>query len=231
MSFGKSWWGPAIWTSIHVIAASFPDYEDKVRFKHFKAFMFSLTRILPCNECRRHLRQNLEVVEPIDNYGQNRRRLFLWTWKLHNHVNKMLGKSEMPLATALNIYSPKNIDKTFWGRPIWKAIHSMASSYPSRYIKEYADCFKAFMISLTHLLPCDYCQNHLFTHLKTHHIDKYLGKRDDLFLWTWILHNEVNKHINTYVKGANKRLVPLEEARRMYGLTTQDPRSGDRRRV
>jgi hypothetical protein len=215
---GKNWWGPAVWTMIHVVAASYPDHYDKAVAKHFRAFIYALTRILPCGECRVHLRRNLDVIDPIDNYFQNNERLFLWTWKLHNRVNVMLGKAELPYNNAVQIYSPHNIDKRFWGRPIWKSIHSMAANYPQTYNREIADCFKAFMVTLTHLLPCDYCQKHLFEHLKTHQIDRYMNSRDNLFLWTWILHDEVSKHINQYVKGSTKERISLNRAREIYGL-------------
>lgn len=216
--YGKTWWGPAVWTMIHVVALFYPDRYDKEVAKHFRAFIFSLTRLLPCQECRIHLRQNLEVHDPIENYFQNNERLFLWTWKLHNRVNRMLRKPEMPYSNAIQIYNVGKIDKRFWGRPIWKSIHAMAATYPQSYQKEYADCFKAFMVTLTHLLPCTYCQKHLLEHLKKYHIDRYLGNRDDLFMWTWMLHDEVSKHINQYVKGANKERISLNNARALYGL-------------
>lgn len=87
MSGSRNFWGPTIWKTIHIMALSYtPDKKD-----HFKKFINELQYLLPCEECRHHLRQNLKIL-PIDDYLQNNHQAFMWSYMLHDIVNKQLGK-------------------------------------------------------------------------------------------------------------------------------------------
>ena len=78
----------------------------------------------------------------------------------------------------------------FWGPSLWNTIHSMAADYKP----ENADRFVGFIHSLRDgLLPCPKCRDHLAENLTKYPIEHYLGSNHDLFYWTYILHDEVNK--------------------------------------
>jgi hypothetical protein len=83
-----------------------------------------------------------------------------------------------------------------WGPPFWFVIHITALAYPQK--PTYADkkAAKEFFESLSFLLPCPICKTHLKTHLRKHPITPHLDRRDDLFKYTVILHNEVNISLN-----------------------------------
>ena len=81
--------------------------------------------------------------------------------------------------------------KNEWGPRVWFVIHTMAASYdPSN-----AKYFKAYMVCLTRLLPCPECKQHLESNLASLNIDNYLGSRESLFKWTYLLHEAVNNQL------------------------------------
>jgi len=92
-------WGPNVWKSIHYIALGYPKtptYEDKMNYKNF---FLSVGPVLPCMKCSMNFKKHLDEL-PIDGYLENTDRLFAWTVKLHNLVNKENGKGEMSVAHA-----------------------------------------------------------------------------------------------------------------------------------
>jgi len=86
------------------------------------------------------------------------------------------------------------ISPQVWGPLFWHVIHIVALSYPiqepSYGVKRHA---KEFFESLASLIPCPVCRDHYTEHLKNNPISTFLDKRADLFRWTVMLHNEVNK--------------------------------------
>lgn len=52
---------------------------------------------------------------------------------------------------------------------------------------------KEFYESLKILIPCPICKEHYNTHMEKYPISPHLDNRNDLFRWTVLLHNEVNK--------------------------------------
>lgn len=83
-----------------------------------------------------------------------------------------------------------------WGPPFWFTIGVVALAYPQK--PNYAEkkAAKEFFESLSFLLPCAICKEHLKTHLRKHPITPHLDRRDDLFKYTVMLHNEVNISLN-----------------------------------
>lgn len=88
------------------------------------------------------------------------------------------------------------ISTAVWGPPMWISIHLVALGYPKN--PSYADkkAAKDFFESLQFLLPCELCRNHYKENLKKFPITPHLDRRDDLFKYTVMLHNEVNKMLN-----------------------------------
>ena len=54
---------------------------------------------------------------------------------------------------------------------------------------------REFFEALAHLIPCPICREHYIKHIATHPIGPHLDRRSDLFRWTLLLHNEVNKSL------------------------------------
>ena len=88
------------------------------------------------------------------------------------------------------------IPTTTWGPPMWVSVHIMSLAYPKNPSYSEKKAAKEFFEALPFLLPCAICKEHLKTHMKKFPITPYLDRRDDLFKYSVMLHNEVNKSLN-----------------------------------
>lgn len=93
----KNDWGPSIWMMIHFFAANLK--QEKIKYYH--EFITSLTYVIPCEECRKHLRNNLNKYPLILNNSSNNYSIFEWSCNLHNVVNTQLKKTVYPYCKSL----------------------------------------------------------------------------------------------------------------------------------
>ena len=85
-------WGPSLWHSLHTISFNYPVKPKKYdKIKYFNFFK-SIGGILPCKYCRDNYKKNLEKVPLTMATMKSRYTLSLWFYKLHEEVNKTLGK-------------------------------------------------------------------------------------------------------------------------------------------
>jgi hypothetical protein len=92
------YWGKSFWDLIHNISILYPENPSQTDINTFETFLDSIQVLLPCEQCKIHFKQNLESF-PIStfikkNVGVSTQRdgIILWCIKMHNKVNKMLGK-------------------------------------------------------------------------------------------------------------------------------------------
>jgi hypothetical protein len=83
-----------------------------------------------------------------------------------------------------------------WGPFFWHTIHIAALGYPSNPAYAHKKAAKEFFESLQTLIPCGICRKHYSEYLEKFPITPHLDKREDLFKWTVLVHNEVNKMLN-----------------------------------
>ena len=88
-----------------------------------------------------------------------------------------------------------NIPPETWGPFFWHTIHITALGYPVEPSHAHKKSAKEFFESLKFLIPCPICKEHYVTHLNKYPLTPHLDRRSDLFKWTILLHNEVNKAI------------------------------------
>lgn len=99
----------------------------------------------------------------------------------------------------------------FAGPAGWVFLHSAAASYePSM-----ANGFKMLINGFVITFPCERCRGNLVKHLKELPLDKYLGNRDELFLWTYLMHDKVNK-LKHVVYSGGQSSPPFEEIKKYY---------------
>jgi len=99
----KDDWGNSLWFIIHMSALhGAGDMEDL--FYNYKSMLSCLQYLLPCPKCRAHLRNNLAKIE-IDYCKNSRENLFECSWRLHNIVNKDLGKPQPTLQEAKGYFA------------------------------------------------------------------------------------------------------------------------------
>lgn len=107
-------WGKYLWTSIHLVALGYPDNPTDEEKSNYREFYRNIWRVLPCYKCAQNYQRHWDEL-PIDPYMKDNMTLFEWTVKLHNIVNKQLGKREWSFEEAKDKFSrvAKGQDDTF----------------------------------------------------------------------------------------------------------------------
>lgn len=82
-------WGPAGWKLIHSISVNCEDNIPERKQYAIHQLFDSLKELLPCKYCRQHITENLQNY-PIQ--CKTRKEFVSYCVKLHNVVNKQLGK-------------------------------------------------------------------------------------------------------------------------------------------
>ena len=187
----KSFWGPSTWCMIHTTAAGYrPEHLHS-----FKQFMYSLPFLLPCEYCRGHLNENLKTLPLTDQSLASPRQLFMWTYFLHDLVNKQLKKKgSPPYQIVENYYFSHTHDNQIWGPCFWRAIHAFAASYrPDPKVRQ---AFKQFVYSLSGVIPCGTCKNRYDANLNQIPLtNDSLTNAHALFLWSYLFHDLFNKQL------------------------------------
>ena len=95
--------GPPLWRSLHLITANVPLVPTKKESEQYYRLFESLCTVIPCKYCRTEfckmvktgplrLRSSLFLQKQRDRPGAVRKRVFTWLVRLHNRVNRRLGK-------------------------------------------------------------------------------------------------------------------------------------------
>jgi hypothetical protein len=103
LGMNKKLWSKSLWDTFHYIALGYPmnpSNQDKI---NYKMFYENLYKVIPCQECTEHYKKNFEQ-NPIDNYLENKDKLFEWTVNFHNNVNKFTNGKQISVEIAKNIY-------------------------------------------------------------------------------------------------------------------------------
>ena len=86
-------WGPPLWHFLHLMSFNYPARPSCADKQAYRDFMLQLRYILPCGYCRKNLCKNLKTLPLRLADLKNRHTFSLWVFKLHEKVNKMLGKT------------------------------------------------------------------------------------------------------------------------------------------
>ncbi len=87
-------WGPALWHTLHTISFNYPTQPDRGTQQRYRRFMRGLRHVLPCRHCRENFRSNAKAAGYGDAVFASRDAFSRFVFRLHNHVNVMLGKPE-----------------------------------------------------------------------------------------------------------------------------------------
>lgn len=85
-------WGPSAWHLLHTMSFNYPvnpTCDDK---RYYRNYVLNLQNVLPCGKCRLNLKKNFAKLPLRPEYMRNRTTFSKYIYKLHELVNKMLGK-------------------------------------------------------------------------------------------------------------------------------------------
>jgi len=102
---------------------------------------------------------------------------------------------------------PKVDPSEFVGSAGWMLLHSSATTYDGS--PEMKRGFKKLLEGIQSTFSCPNCRKHFAINLRKYRFEDYSDNRDDLFLFTYLLHDEVNK-----AKGVKS--PPLDKIKRYF---------------
>jgi hypothetical protein len=80
-------WGPVTWIMLHLLTLSYPDNPTMEDIENHKQFLISLSRVLPCKECRDHFKEHLQKCA-LSHALKSRETYVKCMWNMHNGVDK-----------------------------------------------------------------------------------------------------------------------------------------------
>uniref|UniRef100_A0A6C0HZ93 thiol oxidase n=1 Tax=viral metagenome TaxID=1070528 RepID=A0A6C0HZ93_9ZZZZ len=86
-------WGPGMWHYLHTMSFNYPVSPCEDDKQHYMSFIKSLIYVLPCGKCRKNLRKNFKRLPLTIKHMESRDKFSRYIYKLHEVVNKMLGKT------------------------------------------------------------------------------------------------------------------------------------------
>lgn len=102
-------WGPSAWTFLHYITLSYPKCPTEKDKYNMRIFLENLQHVLPCDTCKIHYKDNIEIHYPLtDEVLNTKENLVKWLIDLHNSVNKRIGKSILSYDEAISKYIDNN---------------------------------------------------------------------------------------------------------------------------
>ncbi|KAJ1347332.1 hypothetical protein KIN20_002368 [Parelaphostrongylus tenuis] len=83
--------GRSTWNLLHTMSVYYPQKPTEVEKKTASTFMESLAKLYPCDFCAKDLRKDLKGEPPK---LENREEFAMWMCRLHNKVNRKMGKPD-----------------------------------------------------------------------------------------------------------------------------------------
>lgn len=96
--------GPALWTTLHTLALTYPTQPDQATQDSMRSFLTSLQTLLPCPECRKHYVAHM-TANDVQGALHNKDALHHWVVDLHNSVSRRLMKPEWNADKVAHHYS------------------------------------------------------------------------------------------------------------------------------
>ena len=82
-----------MWHVLHTISFNYPVNPTRDQQRQYYRFVQSLGKVLPCVHCRNNFHKNLQDCHFGKRCFKDRKRFSRFIFRLHNQVNRMLGKS------------------------------------------------------------------------------------------------------------------------------------------
>ena len=85
-------WGPSMWHYLHTVSFNYPVRPTSADKKHYRELLMNMQHTLPCRHCRENLKRNFRAHPLKACHMTNRDAFSRYVYRLHEIVNKMLGK-------------------------------------------------------------------------------------------------------------------------------------------
>lgn len=138
-------YGPKLWTLMHYVSINV-NINDKDWRKHYNIFISCIKELIPCPTCRTHFKQNV-LKYRMDQFLVNNESLFIWTYVLHDEVNKFKKVKSPDYEYSRNYY--KYLDKSIFSNSLFHCLFTFISSVDSKNTYN----IYMLMVSLIYLLP------------------------------------------------------------------------------
>lgn len=98
-------WGPHAWVFLHSVTLNYPDSPSDEEKQSMRTFFNSVKKVLPCDKCKIHFKDNLEKFPLTDKVLSSRDSLVMWLIDIHNAVNITTGKPEITYENVVSTYN------------------------------------------------------------------------------------------------------------------------------
>ena len=176
--------GPELWKMLHVFA-----YFWKGKKTSAIKFLGFFSRKILCGQCRSDWQKIVSELPPDLKTDES---LFAWTVLVHNEVNKKLGKPELSLDEAIQLYKDEKRLPSYlgespkeWGPGLWDLLHNRAFS-----VKSLDSELEWVSGEFTDLIPDEEVREHWRNFIKISPPD--LSSPENYLMWTINVHNLVN---------------------------------------
>jgi len=82
-----------MWHYLHTMSFNYPASPTCYEKQQYRDFVLSLKHVLPCGKCRANLSNNFNKLPLKMSHMENRETFSKYIFRLHEHINKMLGKN------------------------------------------------------------------------------------------------------------------------------------------
>jgi len=123
-------WGHHAWFLIYSIAFVYPEKPNEFEIKNAREFYTSLSKSLPCTDCRKHFIEHLMIYPLTDEVLSSHRNLLDWVIHLNNTVNAATGSNKVETYDSIVKQYKKEYDTSTFkdkhGDIIWHVVLPLA---------------------------------------------------------------------------------------------------------
>jgi len=118
---------------------------------------------------------------------------------------------KLKVYTRKDYQSGEGMLTTVWGPSLWHFLHTMSFNYPIQPTPDQKKQYRAFVLSLEHILPCKYCRINLKSNFKAVPLlHRDMKDRESFSRYMYRLHEHINQMLN------KKSGLSYEEVKERY---------------
>ena len=103
MLFGADVWGPHYWFFLHTVSQTYPEYPNEVTKRKYYDLIQNMPLFIPDVEMGNRFAAYLDKY-PVTPYLDNKDSFIRWVIFIHNKFNTLLGKEEISIPEATDLY-------------------------------------------------------------------------------------------------------------------------------